>query len=251
MFHGDGYTVMQDFGSYLNHYVPYVDVELDGPSGSADAFYANWWGGTEAYAGTTLDALEPGTYTVTATHGTYITYYDVWEMAQTMWGSFFEHWLMSSPGFYSEEMNIPGPVDEFETYNQYVVVRIPYAAVVDHTTVEGYANCEGICTGCSGWSRWVIMQLVDQTGAPFKRAGLNMADAIYPATPNQLGMQTRTGSYATDYRGQWLDQYFVCSTGCPGSGETDALQFWTRDGVALWHVNGVVYKCTSITVDGQ
>ena len=47
------------------------------------------------------------------------------------------------------------------------------------------------------------------------------------------------------------DIYFVCSTGCPGGGETDALQFWTYNGVPLPSPNGVVYKCGSITVNGN
>jgi hypothetical protein len=162
VFHGNGLTVMQDFSSYLNHYVPYVDVQLDGPTGSADAYYANWWGGAEAYASTTLDADEPGTYTVTATHGADITYYDVWEMAQTMWGSFFEHWLMSSPGFYSEEMNIPGPVDEFETYNQLVVV----APVIDGFLIIVTDGPESNAF-VSGQAGHISVQAIDQFGHQF------------------------------------------------------------------------------------
>jgi hypothetical protein len=51
--------------------------------------------------------------------------------------------------------------------------------------------------------------------------------------------------------GSFYDSYSVCSTACPGStGETDALQYWTVNGYPLPHVDSVVYKCTSITIDG-
>lgn len=72
-------------------------------------------------------------------------------------------------------------------------------------------------------------------------------------SPNALGVSgTRTGSHATDGQGEWPDTYFVCSTACPGStGEADAAQSWTYNGVGLPHVNGIVYKCSSVTVDGN
>ena len=61
----------------------------------------------------------------------------------------------------------------------------------------------------------------------------------------------RASEPSADNNGAWPDTYFVCSTGCPGSGETDALQYWTYNGVPLPSPNGVVYKCGSITVNGN
>jgi hypothetical protein len=60
-----------------------------------------------------------------------------------------------------------------------------------------------------------------------------------------------TGSAPTTGDGSFPDLYYVCSSKCPGIGETTALQNWTINGLGLPHVNGISYKCGSIVVDGR
>jgi hypothetical protein len=128
-------------------------------------------------------------------------------------------------------------------------VQSPYAAVVVGTNIQGAAACP---SGEAGWSRTVKLQLQDQDGYAINVAGINMADNIQVGSRNDLGVSsTRTANTNTDSLGTWTDTYFVCSTACPTSGESDALQYWTWSGRPLPHVNAIVYKCTSITNDGK
>jgi hypothetical protein len=131
-----------------------------------------------------------------------------------------------------------------------VQAQTPTAVTALNTTVEGAAVCP---TGRSGWSRTITAQLVDQFSAPYRVSGIVMADDIQPNTPNNLGIsRTNTGSHPTNSEGKWPDTYFVCSTVCQiRNDESDALQYWTYNGSALPHVNRVVYKCASITLDGR
>jgi hypothetical protein len=130
-----------------------------------------------------------------------------------------------------------------------VTVQSPYAAVVVGTNIQGAAACP---SGEAGWSRTVKLQLQDQDGYAINVAGINMADNIQVGSRNDLGVRsTRTANTNTDSLGTWTDTYFVCSTACPTSGESDALQYWTWSGRPLPHVNAIVYKCTSITNDGK
>ncbi len=115
---------------------------------------------------------------------------------------------------------------------------------------QGAAVCP---SGMTGWSRTVRMQLQDQYANPVQVSGIVMADQIFVGTPNDLHVgNTNTGSHPTDAYGTWPDTYFVCSPYCPGStGESDAIQSWTWDALGLPHSNVVVYRCSSITVDGR
>jgi hypothetical protein len=128
-------------------------------------------------------------------------------------------------------------------------VQFPYSAGVVRNVAQGTANCG---SGASGWSRTVYLQLYDLVGQPIKFPLISMSDYIQIGSPNDLGAtNTSTGTHVTDNWGQWPDTYFVCSTGCPGSGETDALQYWTANLIPLGHVNLIIYKCSSITIDGK
>lgn len=98
----------------------------------------------------------------------------------------------------------------------------------------------------------VQLQLQDQDGYGIAIPGIQMADTIEPGSPNDLEVtKVEQGATPTDSLGTWKDQYFVCSPACPSSGKTDALQYWTYNGVPLPHANTVVYKCGSITIDGK
>lgn len=112
----------------------------------------------------------------------------------------------------------------------------------------------GACPNSSyaGFVKYVTNQVQFVNGAAFAYAGLTVADHITIGSRHDLGSGTSTGSATTTGDGSFQDQYSVCSSACPGSsGETDATQSWTVSGVPLPHVNGVIYKCTSITIDGH
>jgi len=124
----------------------------------------------------------------------------------------------------------------------------PYQVEPISTTVQGAASCP---TGQQGWSRTVQNQLQYINGAGYRIAGITMADIISIGSTNQLGISgTQTGSFPTDSSGSWPDTYFVCSNACPSSGQTIALQTWTFNQTPLAHSNSLVYKCSSITIDG-
>jgi hypothetical protein len=77
-------------------------------------------------------------------------------------------------------------------------------------------------------------------------------DTVSPGSRQDLGGGTSTGSAQTAADGTFYDGYSVCSPACPGStGETDAIQTWLVNGVPLPHANSLIYKCTSITIDGS
>jgi hypothetical protein len=124
----------------------------------------------------------------------------------------------------------------------------PYRVEPIATNLLGNAVCPA---GYSGWSRTTQNQLQYQNGSGVLVAGITMSDILQITSTNQLGITgTQTGSYPTDGNGSWPDTYFVCSTACPTAGESDGIQTWTYNSTPLPHSNLVVYKCSSITIDG-
>jgi hypothetical protein len=126
-----------------------------------------------------------------------------------------------------------------------VQIRVPTKVLPIATQNQGTI----ICAGGQGWYRTVTNQLQDQFGSAYAHPGIGMADTITFGT-NQLGLSPVTGSASTDANGTWPDFYSVCSSLCPSSGQSVAAQSWTYNGTPLAHVNSVVYKCSSITIDG-
>jgi Bacterial Ig-like domain (group 2) len=108
-----------------------------------------------------------------------------------------------------------------------------------------------LCSNGYGWNRIVTNQLQYQNGSGVLQSGITMADALTFTSTNQLNLTPDTGSAPTDAKGSWSDLYADCGPKCPSSGVSDALQSWTWNGVGLPHVNLVVYKCTSVTIDGN
>ena len=106
--------------------------------------------------------------------------------------------------------------------------------------------------GQSGWQRNVTNQLQHSNGSPYAHAGITTADNFSIGSRNDLRVTSiQSGNDVTTGDGSWSDYYYVCSPACPAStGETDALQNWAANGVSLPHVNLVIYKCSSISVDG-
>jgi hypothetical protein len=111
-----------------------------------------------------------------------------------------------------------------------------------------------ICApGQTGWQRNVTNQLQYSNGSACAHAGITTADILSIGSRNDLHVTSvQGGSDVTTGDGSWSDYYYVCSSACPAStGETDALQNWTANGVPLSHANVVIYKCSSISIDGR
>ena len=130
-----------------------------------------------------------------------------------------------------------------------VQTRVPTKVIPIATQSQGTVLC-GVNLSRSGWQRIVTNQLQDQFGQAYAHAGINMADMLSFGSTNQLGLSPVTGSSLTSSNGTWSDLYSDCTTACPSSGESDALQSWTYNSIPLPHVDSVIYKCTSVTIDG-
>jgi hypothetical protein len=124
----------------------------------------------------------------------------------------------------------------------------PYQVEPIDTASQGPADCP---SGYAGWVRNVTNQVQRFDGSAFAFSGLTVADTLQVGSKHDLGSGTSTGQETTTGDGSFPDLYSVCSTACPGTGETDALQSWTVNGLGLSHVNAVTYKCSSITIDGN
>ncbi len=117
----------------------------------------------------------------------------------------------------------------------------------------GLDSCAQLTGFGRGWVRYVNDQLQFQDGSPVNVSGLVVADTINIATPNGLGVSgTETGQAITTGNGAWQDKYYVCTTACFGSSaNAGATQSWTWNGIAVPPVNGAVYACSYITIDGK
>lgn len=130
-----------------------------------------------------------------------------------------------------------------------VTVMQPHQVEPVNTQIQGAAVCP---SGQHGWSRTVTNQVQTSSGTAIPYASMTMADTLMAQTPNSLGISgTETGSTQTDSHGDFPDTYFVCSTGCPGSGTAGGTQSWTYNGFNLPHSNSVSYACSAITIDGH
>lgn len=102
----------------------------------------------------------------------------------------------------------------------------------------------------SGWERNVDNQVQYSDGTPYA-VSVTGSDYITVGTPNDLNLSNpQTGSDSSP-NGVFPDEYYDCSRVCPSTGQTDALQYFTINGVSLPHADSLVYKCNSITIDGH
>ncbi len=126
----------------------------------------------------------------------------------------------------------------------------PYQVEPIATASQFPAACPN---GQAGWNRNVTNQLQYLGGSAYAVSGVKVADVITIGSRHDLGSGTSTGSATTTGDGSFTDNYSVCSPACtsPNSGETDALQNWTAGTSPLPHANALVYKCGSITIDGN
>jgi hypothetical protein len=87
--------------------------------------------------------------------------------------------------------------------------------------------------------------------------GQNLDETVTITTPNQLNITgTQTGTAVTNGAGNFTDTFFVCSPNCPGTGQTNASQTISDvlpSGAGPYNLSPdtLVYKCSSITVNGQ
>jgi hypothetical protein len=137
-------------------------------------------------------------------------------------------------------------------------VRIPYRG---SPIRNRFSQPTGFCaSGFAGWDRGIVAQIFDQFGVPFITDGIQVGENVNVASRNELLVptQVQTGSGMTAFdsvsgqHGTYVDEFFFCSTQCPAStGETDALQVLNWNGIGVSHSNAIIYKCGSITDDGN
>jgi len=119
-------------------------------------------------------------------------------------------------------------------------------------------NAPLLCTGTQqGWYREVQKIVTDQWGDGIILEGQSLYENVTVGKPNQLGIGTvNQGEAVTNANGNFTDTFYVCSSACPGSGQTDASQAIEDDLPDGWgdynlSPNALVYECSSITVNGQ
>lgn len=129
-----------------------------------------------------------------------------------------------------------------------ITVQVPTSLRLVSTTSSGPASC---ASGYAGWQRHIVWQVLDQSGKPINQV-MSVADSISIGSPKTCGGSPFTAKFNTNGSGEFGDYYFICSTGCAGGGscQTNASQTYAVNGQYKLPVS-IVYKCTSITLNGQ
>ncbi|MGA8432303.1 MAG: hypothetical protein WB729_20930 [Candidatus Sulfotelmatobacter sp.] len=136
-----------------------------------------------------------------------------------------------------------------------VTVQTPTASrIVQTLSSKAETSC---ASGQAGWYRQVLKIVTDQNGTDIVQSGQNLTEKVTITTPNQLNISgVQTGTAVTNSSGNFTDTFFVCSPSCPGTGQTDASQTISdtlASGAGPYNLspNTLVYKCSSITVNGK
>lgn len=138
--------------------------------------------------------------------------------------------------------------------------QVPTASRITQTLSSHSVNSSNFSkcsSGQAGWYSEVQKIVTDQNGADIVLYLQDLVEKITIGTPNQLNITgVQTGTAVTDSNGEFDDTFFVCSSRCPGSGQTDASQTISDtlpDGSGPYNLspNSLVYKCSGITVNGQ
>jgi hypothetical protein len=130
------------------------------------------------------------------------------------------------------------------------------------STITSHAVNPGTSPACvageAGWYREVHKIVTDQLGKDMVLAGQKLTETVTPVTPNVFGITTvQVGTATTNASGLFDDVLFVCTTACPAStGQANASQtikdtLASGKGPFSLSPNTFVYKCGSITINGQ
>lgn len=154
------------------------------------------------------------------------------------------------------------PTPESTKAQAAVAVQQPTATrtvstVSNHQINAGVSPCP---SGQGGWWRAIDVIVTDQNTQDIVQQNQYMTESYtISGSVNQLGMTSiSTGDATTGANGQWGDDFWVCTTYCPGSsGQTDATQYpvdrpngaGTSPAYNL-ATRSVVYQCNGITIDG-
>jgi hypothetical protein len=112
----------------------------------------------------------------------------------------------------------------------------------------------------TGWDRKIFGQVFNQFVVAFTANGVPMTETVSIGARNDLGLSnpqigtttTSLDQYANPPRtGAYDDRFYFCTKHSPCSGETDAIQTLTWNGLKVLHSNLLAYKCGGITVDGH
>jgi hypothetical protein len=140
------------------------------------------------------------------------------------------------------------------------VLQVPTASRITQTISSHSINSSNFskcAKGQVGWYREVHKIVTDQDGVDIVLYLQNLDEKITVGTPNQFNVTgVQTGMALTDGNGEFADEFFVCSSRCPGSGQTDASQTISDilpddSGPYNLSPNSLVYTCSNITVNGQ
>jgi hypothetical protein len=123
-------------------------------------------------------------------------------------------------------------------------------AICDQNTNGARGGCPA---GYAGWDRDVDLIVLDQSGQQIIVAGQQMNEK-YTIGNNGLHLTSiATGQTTTNAAGLYTDEWWFCSTYCPGSGTTTATQAVTDtyNGTPFQWSNTIVYGCGAITHNGN
>ena len=160
------------------------------------------------------------------------------------------------------------------TATQSITVQQPaYLSIVTGSSV---LNSEASCTtndglnGC-GTGRFLVYQVLDESGNPMSIQGMQLWDHIVTASTNSCSLSTYNttctayglpqggpcGQITNNY-GQFNENLAICSTVCKNGPfcttgcSTTAQQTWNINGFSLTaDINNVTYYCNNITVNGK
>jgi hypothetical protein len=129
----------------------------------------------------------------------------------------------------------------------------PYRPIENNPRVDCAPNAPG-------WHRKVAGQVFDQYGVAYAQDGVPMTEQVFISSHNDLDLHNLSiGATTTEYdyqaqpprHGAYGDTFEFCSSLCPSSGETDAIQTLNWQGLPVLHSNLIAYRCGGITVGGN
>jgi len=137
-----------------------------------------------------------------------------------------------------------------------VNVRIPYQE--DRIPPDPINGANACSRGFAGWKRAITGIIVDQWNTSFTIDGVTLNETVSVGRNDLVLPSPQTGTAITSNGGKFGDNFFFCSQGCPGTGETDAVQSILYggtpgnpfSGIPLAVTNGLIYRCSQILWNG-